>query len=451
MQGGRDDEPVRRSTVSWSVGATLAFALVSSAPVLAEVDFDVRAGAGVSDNINLVFEGEPKTEETLQTVASRFTVRGGGDRTELDLGGNLQFVHYLQDTYEDQVLGGATLNFVGNVVPERLRWRITDNYGQQSLDPLQTINPGNQQNINIFRTGPALTVPLGGRHQLDLQAVETRTSVEQANIDSARTTAQVAFTRQNSSIWSSSIGVSAQKLEYQEVEGFDFETRSAFVRASATGGRSSLSLTLGTSSIENLARDADGTTFAVAFGRRFAGPGTLAVSVTRGFSDAGNLFRLTQSSSIDVGERQDIFATPDAFENTSGFITYLRTTPLADWAVQGFWRKDEFQTQTQFNRDEFGIRLSMRRDLPARLELGLNGGSVRRDLQGFRQEDDTHIYTVELVRRVGETMGLGLRRTHTLRDQVREGLDRKENRYELFFSYRRPRSGVVREPLDDPL
>jgi hypothetical protein len=451
MREPRNHEAMGRSTVSRLFGAAVAFALAASAPVVAEVDFDARASTGVSDNINLVFEGEPKTEETIQTVASTFAVRGGGARTDLDLAGNLQFARYLHESFDDQLLGGATLNFVGHLVPERFRWRITDNYGQQSLDPLGAINPENQRNINIFRTGPALVLPVGGRNRFDLQAIRAWTSVEQSNIDSARTTAQVAFTRQNSSVWASSIGVSSQTVEYQDVDGFDFDTSSAFVRVSATGGRSNLSFSLGSNRIENFAGDADGTTFSVAFRRQLAGSGTLIVNVTRGFSDAGNLFRLTQSNFLDVGQRQDIFATPDAFENTSGFISYLRTTPLADWAIQGFWRKDEFQTQTQFDRDEFGIRLFMRRDLPARLELGLNGGSVRRDLQGFRQEDDTHIWAVELMRRVGATMGVGVRRVYTLRDQMRTGFDRKENRYEVFYSYRRPRSGVVREPMNDSL
>jgi hypothetical protein len=406
---------------------------------------------GVTDNINLAFEDGNKIDETFQIVATTFGVNGATTRTSTNLAGNLQYYRYVHDSFDDELIGGASLNFVGDVVPERFRWRVTDNFGQQTLNPLGMIAPGNRQDVNIFRTGPDFMLPLGSRTRADLQLRRSSSSFEQSNIDSSRNDAGLSFTRQHGTVWSSSIGVSSQNVEYDDVDGFDFDRKAIFLSARATGGRTSLTISVGENRIENPLGDADGVQFSVGFNRQLAGPGTLSFSVARNFSDAGNLFRFNQDNFINVGQSQDNFATPDVFENTTGFINYFRTTPLTDWAVQGYWRKDEFQTQTQFNRDEFGVRFVLRRSLGARWELGVNGGSVRRDLQGLREEDDTHIWSFELMRRIGRTLGVGFDRQFIRRDQGRVGFDRKENRYSVFFNYQRQRSGIVREPVLDTL
>lgn len=415
----------------------------------AEVSLEARAGVGRSDNINLAAEESDALEETIHTLSTDFLVTGSTSRTTTDFGGNFQYFRYVDQTFDDELVGGASLYFSGEIAPERVQWIVTENFGQQSIDPLQPMHPGNRRNANVFRTGPNFRFPLGGRTQLDLQARRSLFSLEDADIDNSRTDAQLALTRAHGTVWSSSIGVASENVEYDHFEDFDFDTSSVFLSASAVGNRSSVTLRLGSDRIDNDTDDADGTRYRLRFRREFMQGGAIGIIVGRGFSDAGNVFRSVQDSFLGASATQDFFATPDPFENTEGSATYTRTEPLMRWGLQALWREDEYRTQTQFNRDEVGLRFVLRRRFGVNWELGADGYSVRRDFGNLGLKDYTHIWSMEAVRGFGRTLGVGLRVDRAIRDQRLLERERAETRLSVFFIYRRERSGIVRNPIFD--
>ncbi len=430
-----------RSTASRLTAAT--FLLVAwSTSSYAQVQIDAQASVSRNDNINLAFEGGNETEETVQSVASRFFYNGSTRYTRTSLFGNLAYSRYLNDFFDDDLAGGAALNFDAISGDGRFRWTLTDNYGQQSVDPTQLATPQNRRDVNIFRTGPSANFQLSSRNTLQMSVVQTLTTVADSNTDTSRLTGGINFTRQLNNVFSATIGGNYEAVEFDDIEGFDFDNRSISASVTAVGRRNTISVTVGQNEIEGNFGESDNILYNIRYSRQLGANSNLTMQIGRAFSDAGNLFRLTQRNTINVGSAQDIIATAEPFENSTGFVTFSRGGLSSSMALQAFWRKDDFETQSQFNRNEFGARAFIRQSVGEKWELQLDGGSVRRDLQGLRQEDDTHVWSVQAMRDLGRSFGVGLRFVRIMRDQNRDGFDRNSNQITLFFNYRRQR-GIV--------
>jgi hypothetical protein len=423
------------------------------APALAFADFNMQteASVGASDNINHGTELELQRHETIHLIGTEFVYDKLTNRTLTNFGGNFQYYRYLHDTYEDELLGGGTLLFTGAVVPDRFLWQVTDNYGHQVIDTLQTITPGNRQSVNVFRTGPDIIVPLGARTEMDVTLRHSTADFEETLTDNDRNSGQLLFSRFHNERWTTSFGVSSDAIRFEEVEGVDFDSNAVFWNVEATGARTNLLLSIGWNELEYArpgAEPADGLRWGVAIGRQLGGPGALSLRLGRNFSDSGDIFRFGQDN-IDVAETQDIVATPDPFENTFGFLSYLRTTPIAVMALVGFWRDSDYQNLNQFDRNERGLRVAWRRSLQDRWSVDFHGTYIRRDLEGLEAGDDTQNWALEFRRFVGRKLGVGFRSELILREprEVPVPLEREENRFFVFFTYGRQRTDLTRAPV----
>jgi hypothetical protein len=429
-------------------GSAVVLLTVVCAPVSAEVSLETRLSAGESDNINFAPDGGNRLEETIQMVSTAFVVDGETARTTTSFFGNYQFFHYLEETYEDEAVGGSRLNFVARLVPDRVRWRVTDDFGQAYIDPLEDITPGNRRDVHVFRTGPDFSLPIGERTDVDIQLLASTTNIEDSNADSDQEFAQLVFTRAHNVRWSSNYGASVRDIQYQEVSGVDYENRYLFVGFVAQGARTRWVTTVGKNQVKGQQVNADGTRMDVSFERQLSTRGSVEVSYGRRYSDAGSFFRFINGNSLVISETDDIFAATDPFESRSGFVTYTRAGPTMEWTLQGYVRGDSYVTQSDLDRNEEGVRFLLAKELTSRWDFSAYGFAVRRNFKSLDEEDRTRIYAFELARRLGRKLSVGIRGQYVERDVARQFGDRSERRYFLFFTYQRPTGGSTRSEAE---
>jgi len=101
----------------------------------------------------------------------RFDVEQAGSTLRLNMRGNLQYLDYRDDTFDDGFRGSFSGQARWTMLPERLEWTFEDYVSRQPIDTLSAFNPGNEQQTNVFVTGPSLFARMGEatRGQLDLR------------------------------------------------------------------------------------------------------------------------------------------------------------------------------------------------------------------------------------------------------------------------------------------
>ena len=164
--------------------------------VAAELEAEVRAGVGVSDNIARTSTME--IDETIATVGFDFAATEQTRRLDLDIRSNVDYLDYVDDTFDAEWVGGLNGLAIFSLIDERLTWEIRDNFGQQLLDPLEVARPGNRENVNFFTTGPTLTSSAGGRNPIVLDARYSRVSYEERPFDNDRLSGRLSVGRNTS-------------------------------------------------------------------------------------------------------------------------------------------------------------------------------------------------------------------------------------------------------------
>ena len=164
-------------------GTALATALLLAMPHAAQaarLNYELGMRAMHSDNITL-----SEFDEIGETVISpqlRFDFEHDSPVLTTTFRGDVQYLDYMDDTFDDDVRGEFTGQMDWTILPDRISFMARDSLSQQSVSSIAAFTPGNQQQINIFEAGPSFFARFGQTTlgQLDLRytnsyAEETQT------------------------------------------------------------------------------------------------------------------------------------------------------------------------------------------------------------------------------------------------------------------------------------
>jgi hypothetical protein len=143
--------------------------------------FDFTAGVDIEHDTNInLSQSDPVSQDVLMPVFT-FTYAERGSVLEASAAGNVQYRDYLGGAYGDEFQGSLSGVFDWHILPERLDWMLEDYVGRQPVNVLANDTPNNQQETNVFVTGPTLRARFTDalRGQFDLRytnsyAQETR-------------------------------------------------------------------------------------------------------------------------------------------------------------------------------------------------------------------------------------------------------------------------------------
>ena len=149
---------------------SLALALGLAGPATATVfTYELDAGVRHDDNVNLSEDDEQTDDIVFGSL--RFVVRHETPRVDLRARGNLRYLHYLAGTYDDEVRGELAAQLDWTILPNRMHWVVEDYLSREQVDILGRPDPSNQQEVNVFLTGPTFLFRFGQANtgQLDLR------------------------------------------------------------------------------------------------------------------------------------------------------------------------------------------------------------------------------------------------------------------------------------------
>jgi hypothetical protein len=152
----------------------------SSPPPESPPLFDYAFGIGVGHTDNLNRSSSNAVSQNILQPTFNFMFNQQGSSLQTQIVGLLQYTDYLQGYFGNEFRGQLSGLMNWTISPHRLNWVAQD---YSSVEPVNTRfgnSPANQQQVNVFVTGPSLTFQLGAQSgwqgQTDLRYINTTAS-----------------------------------------------------------------------------------------------------------------------------------------------------------------------------------------------------------------------------------------------------------------------------------
>jgi len=362
------------SLISAPVGARAIFAVVvlcAAAPLSAgNLDYRVSVGAGESDNVRRVPTNE--TDETIATAGLAFAYDDHSPRLRADITGDFAYYDYLQNTYDSEVVGNLYADTAFALVPERILWSISDQFGQTLTDPFLPATADNRENINYFSTGPDFLMGLGSQMRLRLGARYALINYEELPLNSTNTSGQLALIREISDRSSMSLNANMQQIRYDEESlNADFDQLETYLRYEAQGSRTNLTVDGGFSQLDRKASDdtEGGALLRVDASRRISGSSVVSLGIGREFSTSAGAFASEQGiTNVGLGSapgRQ----TADPFTLDHLMVGWNFNRNVTGLALTTSWSKRSYENSPELDQTMTTFSARFRRELSATTSL----------------------------------------------------------------------------------
>ncbi len=368
------------------IGAGAVYGTAAATPVDTH-DWALNAGFEHSDNIGRTIDAR----QSASIVQAGLVVDFNDTRPHLQtrLATNLNYFDYLEGGYKSQVIGGLDGGLIATLVPGALTWSAHDNFGQLAVDPTAVVTPGNIQNVNAFTTGPDVTLPLGRANDLALHGeysrIDYQESTDQNNHKYMGSISLVHRLSQTSSV---SLGGSTTRTQYEDsLLSTSYDVRSETVGFDATGLRTTLSSSVGSTQLRYLGDTHSGLFAHLGLGRMIGTRSKLALDVGTQYQDSAGEFQQAQTFNGVAPSVSDTVLSSDPFRSDYATATWDITGVRSTLGFGLTFRKERHLTQTNLDRREESATVTYSRRITSLLTFALNGSYGRNRFAG----DDTAV------------------------------------------------------------
>lgn len=353
--------------------------------------YGIAAGVGETDNVNL-----SSTDPKSQTIAAAdldFDLTRSGSRLDASALGDFMDLDYLQGAYSNQLLGRFDGLATAKLWSDRLKWVIADDFGDEQTDPFAAITPTNLQRVNIFSTGPDLTLRPTYSSFINLDGRYSNITYQSSPFNGHDLLGSAEIGRQASELARISLVVAAEELRFDNTTvNTDYDRREAYGRYFIQGARTSIDAQLGATQANEIASTwTTSPLVRLLLTRRISPFSVLSLGGGREYSDAGDSF-----SNLTSGAGGGIVVAP-VYQTTANA---LRTYGSGGWAftrlrttlgITGTWERDAYQGQSIYDATRADVGLNLGRSLTPALSVNLSGTVDRYDYlnQGFTDDFGT--------------------------------------------------------------
>lgn len=421
------------NSIHWFFVATIAVAYPLSG-IAAEYTGQIRAGIGVSDNVTRVDGGE--IDETIATAGFDLRITEQSRTVDLALRASVDYLDYLDDTYDAEWVGGLDGNVSLSLIEERLRWVIQDRFGQQLFDPFQPARPDNREDVNFFTTGPVLNLFPASRNDVRIEARYGRVDYEERPSDNDRLEGKLMVGRSMAPDSKVSLNFTGRRVEYDE-SAFapPIESYAGSLRIERTGSRTSVGFEAGYNELEYAGFSGDGLLLGFDWSRETSANGRVSVSAGSRYSDQGDIFQLQQGLSPSLGETIDDPDSVAPFRDNYFSLRYGLETDRQSIETSLNLRQEDYQGGTGADRDFYTGRFTMRRNLSRTVYTRARAQLTRRDYKYEDRRDDDLVLGLSLGYRFLPGFDVSVEYVLAQRNSTSAGADYSENRAFLRLAY----------------
>ena len=359
-------------------------------------------------NINLS-ESDPISEDVLMPNFA-FTYVQRGSVLEANASGTIQYRDYLGGEFSDEVRGAVSGVFDWHISPDRFDWMLEDYVGRQPVNVLVNDTPSNQQQTNVFVTGPTLRAHFSDqlRGQLDLRytnsyADETR----DFNGDRFGAVGRLIDLLSPANTISGNVGLQAVRYD-NTGDASDYDRGDAYGTYIRTAANGRLQIDAGYTWLDfKGGAESHSGALLRAIGRYdFDNRLSTTLNVTHQLSDAIDILQVdpTQVNMVVIGSGlSGALISPSVYREDRVSLSGDYRAETNSFHLAPFWYKDNYinndivSITTGVNLRAYGIYGSYEYRLRPDWTLGAFAGVEYRRYTDFDRHDDVYDYGARLA------------------------------------------------------
>jgi hypothetical protein len=390
-----------------ALGALPAFAQI------ANLDYELRAGAAYSDNI------ERTAVDEIETAAAvvGLRVRGARDegRLQYSLAGDASYLEYLDSEVPGELIGSLFAESSYEILPQSFLWHLDGSFSQIREDLLRSDAPGNRGDVLSLSTGPNLRARFGDAFEAELQARYSIADYSEREFDSDTLGAQLVLGRRLSERSLIGVGASYADVTYDSTAGLgsiDFERTEVFARLRAEGARTAIEADVGYSQAEGANVDDSGAMVRIQATRRLTPfiSGFARYVQEYPTSEAAVFVPFDATGGGTVGDTSILTAAPRVAKTAELGLRLNRPRTSAELAFAS--NRETSLVGTLGERSFDTARLSVTRSMTPRSRALLFASFSQEDVALLAGSSDELTLGGELSFTFGRNLGLDLRVEH---------------------------------------
>ncbi|HEX3945970.1 MAG TPA: hypothetical protein VHW69_17995 [Rhizomicrobium sp.] len=376
--------------------------------------YGADVGIGESDNVTLVDTN--KVSQTMAIADLDFDLKDQSRRFDVDAKGDFSYLDYLQNAYSNQLLGRFDGRADVALIPERVIWVLTENFGQAQIDPFVAAVPTNLQNINYVATGPDVALRLAPTVFLDLSARYAKTTYQTDPFDSNVVLGSAALGRALSAQSSISINGSFERASFENTGlNTDFDRSSLYAHYEIQGARTNVSANLGATKVEQGSVSFTGPNAKLQLSRKLSSVSTLTFTLGRDITDGSTAFANLQSGAIGGIATAAAIVSQNNYTVTYGSVGWEYARNRTTIGVSGTWEKDSYDGLPSLDVTRGSAELRIERKLTSVLTGQLLGRLYRNDYANTDFSETDGLVGAALMFHAGRGLEIKLRYDHSSR------------------------------------
>jgi hypothetical protein len=427
----------------------LSCALVSTLPSSAwALDLDYQVGLRVlqSDNITLV--EDDRISETVLSPQLSFTLAHDTPVLQANLSGDIQYLNYSDDTFDNDTRGQFDGQMDWTLLPDRITFMAADTLSRQSVSTFASFNPGNQQQINVFVTGPSFYARFGDttRGQIDVRYTDSYAE-ETAGFNNDRYNVAARLRRQLSETDQLLLNVETTKVEFDTLsELYNYERNDAYVTYRSQLSRVELNVDAGYTRLEpqDIGETESSPLLRASANWQVTANSLLSASFRNEFADA------TQDLVVRIGEPgapgeppvgnpddPNLVVIPDTYKQKQLNAAYEYNGQRLRAELAPYYQELRYLRDSTYDADSYGVRFRANYALQAQTNLILIASREVRDFGTLNRKDSDITLGVGLEKRFARHWGGQIQYRRRDRDSTLAGQDYVENMVAVSVTYYR--------------
>lgn len=424
--------------------AAVVLALGAARHADAEPAFDYSIGVQLEHNDNVNLSHDDPVSENILTPEFSFGYKEQGSTITANAAGSLAYRDYLGGTYGGEFRGLLSGLVTWTISPDRFDWVTEDYLGRQPVNVLQSNAPSNQQQTNVFSTGPTLRARFGDalRGRLDLRYTNTHAD-ETTSFNSDRFSAAARLAYLLSPLDNISGSLTASRVRYDETASrpFDYDREDAYVGYERTTRQFKIDAAAGYSVVDpRIQGNHSGPLLRVDARWTPSPANNLGVSAAREFADASQdlIIDPSQIGNLGVGSgRNGAVISPQLYVQKSLGLDYNHIEDRFHVNVAPFWRQIDYLEGEFLSQHSFGYTATFSWLFRPELSLDASTGREHRDYTGLARTDDDKSYALALLWKQTPHWSWSLSASHFVRGSTLDAASYTDNAFILSLIYRR--------------
>jgi hypothetical protein len=433
----------RRSTPQRSLLCAALLAALPLGAAAAELEYEVGARLLRTDNIALSESNE--ISESVLSPRLRFGFTHDSPVLQTELSGDVQYLDYLDETFDDDTRGefSGDLNWV--ILPQRLTFVVQDSLSRQSVDNLVAFSPGNQQQINVFVAGPSLFARFGDTTlgQLDLRYTNSYAE-ETESFNSDRYNVAARVERQLNPTDTLALNAEATRIEFDTVSpAFDYDRYEAYASYRSVLASVDIDVDLGYTKLEPKGGSggSSGPLFRGSLDWRPSQRSEFNLDASYQFADAAQdlIVRVGDPPDPVVGVPgdPDLQIVPDTFRERRLTLGYRYAGERLNLQIQPYYSRLNYVDGVAFDQENRGATVDATFRLRAQLSLSFVAGWQQREFKAVAREDEDLTLGIGLANQFSRHWSGRADVQYRERDSSTVGQNYTENVVAISFAYRR--------------